>query len=189
MQGSLHRIGGQGNHTTKFNLQWQTSSFKSMPPLSLLEARAGTAAHPHRLQAPQGRKCPVLSSKASTAADSSCTSLPQSNTLCFPKHTVPPVCTTTPSTNSSVKSKAGQVPQLLMLPIASPEHTLLTPRENPDKKPKQNPQESKCSKLYFTWCKLKTTAPTYFSSSSSLSTYFWLRAVPRQSSTSVLLWI
>lgn len=89
MQGSLHRIGGQGNHTTKFNLQWQTSSFKSMPPLSLLEARAGTAAHPHRLQAPQGRKCPVFSSKASTAADSSCTSLPQSNTVFSQTH-----CTT-----------------------------------------------------------------------------------------------
>lgn len=115
----------------------------------------------------------VLSSAAKQARLQTVAALPcLSPTLCFPKHTVPPVCTTTPSTNSSVKSKAGLVPQLLMLPIASPEHTLLTPRENPDKKPKQNPQESKCSKLYFTWCKLKTTAPTYFSSSSSLSIYF-----------------
>lgn len=44
-----------------------------------------------------------------------------------------------PFTNSSVESKAREVPQLLMLPIASPERVPLPPKENPHKNQNKKP--------------------------------------------------
>lgn len=69
------------------------------------------------------------------------------------------------SINSLAKTKAGQAPQSQMVPIASPEHTLLTPRENPDEKLNKIPENLEQSKLYFTCCKLETAhSPSTFES-------------------------
>lgn len=133
MQGSLHRIGGQGNHTTKFNLQWQTSSFKSMAVLSLLEARAEQQLT-HTDQAPKLQQ-----------GEAGCLQSKQGCRQCSVQHPECPqaLCTTRVQynalTNSTVQTKAGQIPPSLMVPTDPPGHTPLTPREDPNKKWNKTP--------------------------------------------------
>lgn len=130
-----------------------------------------------------GRSCPIASS---TAADK----------LHLPAPALHPLLPQTQNWTTHGQSKPPQTAQnqhqasssIIIGPYCfSRTHTTDTKRKSQEKM-KQNPQETKQSKLYFTCCKLKTSAPIYFSSSSSLSIYFWLRAVFRQSCVPVLLW-
>lgn len=96
---------------------------------------------------------PVFNSKASTARPRARSQLRGnarviqiiaalfclSSTPCFPKYVVSTMCSMMPFINSLVESKAREVPQLLMLPIASPERVSLPPKENPQKNQNKKP--------------------------------------------------
>lgn len=160
-------MGGQGNHTTKFNLQWQTSSFKSMPPLSLWK-QGQESSSPTQTAGSSGEKLPCLQQQSKPGCRQEQHFPASATTLCFPQAH----CTTRVQYNALhtqlSQSQSWASCSIINAPSCfSRTHSTDTKRKS-QQKPKQNSQEPKWLKLYFTCCKLKTTAPTYLSSSSSL---------------------
>lgn len=176
VQENLHGVGGQGNTPPSSTCHGRHLTSTS-PCLSSPGSEGRNASSPTWSASSVGEKpSPVFNSKASTARPWARSQLRGdawviqiiaalfclSSTPCFPKYVVSTVCSVMPFTNSSVESKAREVPQLLMLPIASPERVPLPPKENPHKNQNKKTPRNQVREALFYLLQMKNNRPYLF---------------------------